>query len=182
MNGIPWPVTIYYDPPQSSRGSIYHCPLTGNALTFQFPCRLSHAPATLLVDTGCAGAHYISASFCRRIGLIYQSPVTRVDPTKFSGPALQSVTLPDGQSLDALGTVRVPLQCQGYKESLVFTVLDLDTECDVIVGDPWLRRHRAILDFSSQSLTFPFKGSRLTLAPPPVRAAAGTSRASPPRL
>ena len=71
MPGIPWPVYIYYDPPVSQ--SVYHCPVTGNPLTFQFAGKLSHVPTRILVDTGCSGAHYISATFCKRIGLRYKT-------------------------------------------------------------------------------------------------------------
>ena len=174
MNGVPWPILVYYDLPRAP--SMYHCPKTGSALTFQFPGKVSQVPATLLVDTGCSGAHYLSASFCKRIGLSYKVPV--VDPTEFSD-AGQSVTLHNGSTLDALGRVSVPVHCQGYKETLECVVLDLDASCDLILGDPWLHRHQAVLDFAQGSLSFRFKDRLVQLTPPK---GASASPAVSPRL
>ena len=84
--------------------------------------------------------------------------------------------------LEALGRVSIPLLCQGYKDTLDCIVLDLDADCDVILGDPWLRRHRAVLDFARLSLTFQFRGRVVTLAPPAPPASTPSSSTPPPKL
>ena len=91
-----------------------------------------------------------------------------VDPTEFSD-AGQSVTLPDGSTLDALGRVSVPVHCQGSKDTLECVVLNLDASCDLILGDQWLHRHQAILNFAQASLSFRFKDWLVQRRPRKVR-------------
>ena len=202
MPGIPWDVQILYDPPGSDR--LYTTPSEGRHLEFAFQGQASHQPAAFLVDTGCSMGPYVSAAFCRRIGLSYRpNPVSQpVDPTEFTDGQSSTLVMPpvqlpngilvpqwvrerqrsaNGQTLSPLGVVKLPVRIQGYKETLMCTVLDIDPGVDVILGCTWLDSHRAILDFAQSTLSFQVKGSLVTLRPR-VTPARSARPASPPRL
>ena len=69
MPGIPWPVNVYYQPPQCEDdrrlGSMSN---DQPRLTFQG--RVGHHPASILFDTGATGVAYINPACCRWLGLI----------------------------------------------------------------------------------------------------------------
>ena len=84
MDGIPWGVMVYYDPPVPT--STYELNEQPSRLTFH--AHMGHRNANLLIDTGATSSAYISTAFCRQLGLSIRSvsqdqPDPRVDPTEF---------------------------------------------------------------------------------------------------
>jgi len=52
-------------------------------------------------------------------------------------------------------TISLCLSFNGFKGEDTFIVLDLDERFDLILGMPWLTRYSPLIDWSSQSLSFP---------------------------
>jgi hypothetical protein len=147
--GVPYAIQAYYDAPAKlAAGRFAH---TANsqepAVTLQsldnssllFQGELSGAKARLHVDSG-ATHSCVAAHFVERAGLAV-TPVAR------------TVALADGQLARVLGVCKARIRVGDIKDVHTFYVLKLDTTYDVLLGQDWLRRKKAVLDFGRQSMT-----------------------------
>ena len=188
--GIPWGVTVYYDPPVPCSAYGMDSRPTRLALTGTVGLRTTN----ILINTGATGCAYIGSAFCKQLGLPVQRtlPETRtqrrhaarrirylnsmnqsVDPTEFAPVAvsneMQPITLADGSTTTPLGIVKVTVHCQQYRAELTCVVLDLTDEFDLILGDGWLSQHRAVIDYPRECVLLKHK------TPPTVLRFAGSS-------
>ena len=61
------------------------------------------------------------------------------------------VTLADGKQASTTTKYNVRIRIQGHVSEIDCFVLDMAQQFDVILGDTWLRKSKAILDFESQT-------------------------------
>lgn len=113
----------------------------------------------LLVDTGATGA-FMSPACAARLGLrVATSP-----------RAASYITLADGTNVLSHGTVKAAVKLGPFSSKADFMVAPLSSQYDVILGNSWLRQHRAILNFGTGVLTL-FKGRRKFTVSSPQRGA-----------
>ena len=130
---------VYYDGPAPQ----LHAARASRADTdmlMSFQCTASGTPASLLVDTGASDA-YVSSSFVQRCGF-------HVEPSQ------ASITLADGTVTTVTGTCYVRLRLGRYSDFVRFYVAELSCEWDLILGQSWLELHCAVIDYSSDTITF----------------------------
>jgi hypothetical protein len=99
----------------------------------EFEGSLAGVAANVLIDSG-AGDCFVSRAFADRVGL---------KPSPCTG----SVTTADGSSHPVAGVITATVKLQHYAAKVPLTVVNLVDHFDVILGDNWLRKHRACLDF-----------------------------------
>jgi hypothetical protein len=104
-------------------------------LLMQFAGTVSGVVACVLLDTG-AGGTFISHAFARRAGIAV------LPATGYS-----AATSANGTPVQILGMAVVHLKLQSLHCKIRCLVADLDAEHDVIIGEPWLREHRAVLSY-----------------------------------
>ena len=108
----------------------------------------SGTPASILVDSG-ASHCFIDAEFAQTHGFAHR-------------PSKSLVTLADGQQASTttkcnvrirvrVRVTHVRIRIQGHVSEIDCFVLDMAQQFDVILGDTWLRKSKAILDFESQT-------------------------------
>ena len=95
-----------------------------------------HSPANILVDAG-ASANFLSLSFANRCQISIE-PLT--EP--------QSVRVPNGETINVIGSAFITVQIQNYVTQLDVYVIPLE-EYDVILGLPWLRRENPHIDWTT---------------------------------
>jgi hypothetical protein len=61
-------------------------------------------------------------------------------------------------------TFRVPLEIGSYFGKIDFSLLPLDGY-DIILGQPWLRKHQALIDCKRNLVTIDYHGRRITFQP-----------------
>jgi hypothetical protein len=99
----------------------------------------------ILADTGCTApgsAGVVDATFLRSAGLHYE-PV----------PAAGTCSGYNGSSASVLGTVKLNLKLQGFREQLTFCVVEMGGAHDVILSQEFLREHHAVLHSWNRTLT-----------------------------
>jgi gag-polyprotein putative aspartyl protease len=95
----------------------------------------------VLVDSG-ASCNVISAAMVQRLGL-QATPLT-------PGPRIQ---LANGDEIEHQGSVSVSVSIQGIRfPSVLCTVVDILSEWDLILGEHWLRRTRAVLSYGTKTV------------------------------
>lgn len=124
-------------------------PSPANELSMIFPCIINGNDAHVLFDSG-ASHNIIAADMAKRCNL----PVT-------TERAFRSANLPGGQKLNLVGTTWVKLRIAGQLVNAQCFVADLISDSfDIIIGDAWLREHKAIFNFAMGQCTFQ-SGKRL---------------------
>ena len=98
---------------------------------------------TALVDTGA------SSNFAR------SSSLSELPSASFSSSSRDLIiTLADGSKLRvAKRTVLLEISFDEFKEEDEFILLDLDQKFDIILGMPWLKRHRPLIDWDNGCLS-----------------------------
>ncbi|MCG8673352.1 MAG: hypothetical protein MI867_28440, partial [Pseudomonadales bacterium] len=167
---------MYYDPPVPSVYAALQA--EENRLRMGLAGKVAGTPARCLIDTGASGAHYLSAAFCKRVGIAVQ-PQPRSETTRERRqrqaaclPApdsipLPTVTLADGQQVCAEGYATVTVQIQSYRETLQCIVLPLTEEVDCVLGDQWLHRKQAVLSYLDDTCSLQDGPRRIVLHTPP---------------
>jgi hypothetical protein len=101
----------------------------------------------VLFDSGAEQHNYISAAFCARTGVTLRDSKTPLSVVGIAGAAAQTAQ-------QCTATLRM----QGLASQLNFAVIDMPAAFDVILGDAWLKRMKAQLDFASATCTGAGKG------------------------
>ena len=157
MPGIPWPVRIYYDPPVPRLATIAnHASLAVEDSAHTYDYRMLYAgnaagvAATVAFDS-LASANFVSTRWLQRANISV--------PTG-SG----TVILGDGRTpLATNGTIRLRVAIGRYVDHLVLHVMDMDNVFDIILGDPWLRDTRSVLNFREGEATIYKKFKRFVV-------------------
>eukprot|EP00983_Pelagomonas_calceolata_P008572 280332-Pelagomonas_calceolata.AAC.1 len=108
-----------------------NCPV----MTFQGLA--SGAPASILIDSG-ASRCFVDSTFAMHHGFARH-------PTK------TSVKLADGTSASASMLTNVRVKFQGHISGISCFVLDMQQQYDVILGETWLQKTNAFLDYETKS-------------------------------
>ena len=138
LPGIPWGVNVFYDPP---RPTVFSALQTEEGrLALRLPGRIAGASAQCLLDTGAQGTHYLSQHFCDQAGIAY-TPLADVQ-----------VQVASGHTAPIVGEAVITVQIQSYRERLRCVVLPMAPDIDLILGDGWLRRRSAAIDYGAQSV------------------------------
>ena len=151
--GIPAAVQAWLDSPTTlAAGRIVNSASQESTVMLQseddssmtFRGELSGTKARVHVDTG-ATPSFVAAHFVERAGLA----VT---------PAARSVTLADGQIVKVNGMCRARLRIGEVTDVHQFLVLSLDAAYDVLLGQDWLKKKGAVLDFGSRRMAVASRG------------------------
>lgn len=135
MPGTPWPVQIYYDAP-GNRTPAFLASLDTPMSTMSFPCKIAGAPAHVLLDSG-ASLNFLDSKLRKQLNLTLLPAATT------------SVTFADGTSAPLSGECRFKLTLGKFSANVTALVLDGMSQCsDLILGDPFLTKHKALLNFS----------------------------------
>ena len=108
----------------------------------EFHGTVSGKKVRFLLDTG-AGANFLSARIAGSLGSLYDPhPVQR--PTK--------LMLPDGTEVESRVSKALSTRLRNYREEIVFNIIKLQ-EFEAILGQPWLRANRALMDIGQGTVT-----------------------------
>lgn len=109
-------------------------------------------PITVLIDNGSTD-DFISSTLASKLKL----KTSKVDPI--------TVKMANGNlETQDQATYRVPLEIGPYYGRVDFTLLPLDGY-DVILGQPWLRKHKSIINCEDNTVTILHHGRRITFTP-----------------
>ena len=142
---LPWPAVVLFDPPAPS------LPHSTSNMSMLYKCKIGNAKATCLLDTGARDGPYLSETACHRLGI----KISQTNPAY--------VGLADGNPVAVLGTAKVPVHIQQYRDKLEFKVIKLSPAFDIILDDAWLKKHLAIMDVNQAKCYITHKGERITL-------------------
>jgi predicted aspartyl protease len=106
-----------------------------------------HGSKEIDIDTGATHC-FISEKFARLIGLAVE-------------PCTRAVALADGKTVRAKGIAKARIRIGEYNDVCTFLVLQLNAAYDVLLGEDWLTKHNAVLNFQQGSM----KVSRSTCHP-----------------
>jgi hypothetical protein len=153
MHGLPWPMQVWIDravPPLDMVPTLTHLP-TGS-LTSVFHATLGSSKVVVLGDSG-ASHNFASFTLIQRLGYTVRST------------AMRHARLADAaQSVPSIGEVVTKLRLDGFAANIRILVLEtVSRTFDIIHGDEFLRKHQAILDFHTQTLTLSRGSTRVTV-------------------
>ena len=119
----------------------------------EFDGSIQGRPSRFLLDTG-AGANFLSAQVAATLGNILLPQQARPMP---------KAQLPDGTELTCRVTKTLKVQLGPHSEWLTFNVVPLK-EFEVILGQPWLHHHRALLNVARGNVVIrPLRGTTVVL-------------------
>ena len=157
LKGIPWPVEVYYDPPQQPVR--IKAALSSDSCKMIFHGTANKVPVTIAADTQ-ASLSFIDRTFTLEHGF-------RCNPTRCL------VELANGSHTEALGEcmalIRIPGACPGesYTHQQRCLVIDLGADFDIILGDDWLTRSQADLSYRTGTCTVQTPRGSVVLTPLP---------------
>lgn len=151
LPGLPYAMQVWYDPPAPPAD-----PLVGSRLSMHYKCRGSGCRTSVLFDTGAELSQYVSAAFCKQNGIIVKPDAS-----------LQAASV-DGSAVRVHGTASVLLQIQRYAERLTFTVIDMPSHFDFILGNDWMEGRDAVLYVRHRQVLLTHKGARVLLRQAPA--------------
>lgn len=152
----PWPVQLWYDPPEPDAKLSAIAPKVSYTMTFRG--RAGHTDVTTLVDSG-------ACTVGTADGYISQKAATQMGLRATSSPT-PAVTLADGTRKALGGVVQTRLQMGAYHGTVHLLVLpDTVTGAQIILGTDWLNRHGALMDWESHTLTLRRGHKRVALRP-----------------
>ena len=153
MPPCPFPVKVYFDPPRSSAPHLGSLPgAMPSSLTMLFTGSIYNSRTKLLLDSG-ASASFISKHVADDLSLALKP---------YSG----TVRTADGHDASICGTCTVRVKIQQYQDYVTFYVCELSPQFDAILGNDWLTKHKAYLDFESKRCMLQrANGKRVALTP-----------------
>ena len=136
---------VYYDPPEPRLLNS----ISTNGLTMQFLGIFFGIDGHILVDT--AASHcYLSSSYVKRIGLHMKENNGKV-------------VLGNGLEVDMEGTVNVHVKIQQYQSQVSCLVIKLSDDFDLILGDDWLNKHIAHVDYDAKACILHKGNKKITI-------------------
>ncbi len=148
----PFAVKVYYDAPAQVQHSFRACPDTRLAMIVEG--QLSLTPATYLLDSG-ASTCFLSASLAKELQLVIK-------------PYEGNATTADGKSMPIVGTCSAHVKIQAYQGMISFLVCDMTDQFDVVLGDTWLSKNKAHLDYENRSCVLRRNSKHLTIRMTPA--------------
>ena len=174
MRQSPFPVVVLYDSPRKPTYQLGS--MTFGQPTFVFQGQVNSTAATMgvtshkiLLDSGVVHC-FISPAFVQKLKLdnkVQPYKVTVGTPQKYKRREREvrsMVQLADGSLQPINGVVVVPVQMGKYKAVLKCFVTELGTY-DIILGDDWLKKNKATLDYSATCVVIKPGKKRFTLRP-----------------
>lgn len=148
MKGVPWGVEIWGDRPQSlaKLGSAH----SSSKPTMSYSGTVNGAKCPILLDTG-ASECFFDLSSAQKLGL----PVT---------PTLRTIEVADGHTILCTSMAKLSLHIGDLRTNVWVNLIDLGVR-QVILGDNWLLRERARLDFATRTCRVSRNGRDILLTP-----------------
>jgi hypothetical protein len=166
LPGIRHEIAIYYDPVRHSNTEPQLRVSTAVGPTGSVQLRTSHVMqvAAIVAGVQCAavldsGAEetelapdgiFISSSFARRHGLV-------VKPLSDSQADMTGI---DGQPCKMHGTTKTTIKIGQMVSQVRALVIDMDEKLDLICGETWLAKHKAVMDYGSKACMFIRRGKK----------------------
>ena len=160
VRGTKIPHWVLYDPPRdnphsstSSRLNIIH----DDDLIMKLTCKVQGVQGTLALgklhfDTGASVNGLINSKF------------VRLHDLTVSQASNETLILGDGSSVPTLGTVKVKVRFPDFSRTITAVVADLADNFDIILGQAWLKQHKAVLDFEHDTISLVVNHKRVTYA------------------
>jgi hypothetical protein len=136
---------VYYDPPQPRLLNS----ISTNGLTMQFLGKVFGIDGHILVDT-VASHYYLNSSYVKCIGLHMKENNGKV-------------VLKNELEVDMEGTVNVHVKIQQYQSQLSCLVIKLSDGFDLILGDNWLNKHKAHINYDSKACILHKGNKKITI-------------------
>lgn len=119
---------------------------------FKVHGRVNNETAVILIDNG-STSDFISTAFASRLNL----KTSNIDPV--------TVKMPNGSyETQDKAAYRVPLEIGAYAQRVDLSLLPLEGY-DIILGQPWLRKHGALIDCKRNVVTIDYQGRRIIFTP-----------------
>jgi hypothetical protein len=144
---IPWPVHAFIDRPDRPTPRLFA--VTETELLFQIPCTISGVKTdaaiagTALLDSGATPAALVNVKLLRQLNL--RDTLTRFQKDR--------VTLANGDETESYGNVSLKLRFKGFTCNVDAIVVDLADDFQVILGQEWLSKQKAKLDYEQKTVT-----------------------------
>ena len=150
----PYDIDVYCDPPTPPRQLCSTVAQVQSGLVMQFKGDANNVPMRAFIDTGATDV-FVSSALCERAGVQWD-PLER-----------QVVTLGDGtSSVPILGRCTLRLRIQGYRSIVHALVLPTVLPgFDVALGDMWLKKQGAQVDYRHNRVLLYTKRKLLRLMP-----------------
>jgi hypothetical protein len=144
VQSSPWALDVYFDPPRAT-ASLATASASSEHLLMTFSGFISGAPGVLAMDSQ-ASHCFIDKSFVQKCGI----PTTK---------AHQQVELANGSNVQVDESCEVYIRLPSrhsqsfYKRKIFCLVLALGTEHDLILGQSWLLKEKAVLSYAEKVCT-----------------------------
>jgi hypothetical protein len=145
----PFAVTIYYDPPEIAATAVV---AQMSTMSMLFTGKVNNTTATFLLDSG-ASHSFISNNLAARLNLQLQR-------------ATGNITTADGHSTAIIGQCLCRIQLQQHSSVTPMYACTLNDNFDIVLGDEWLLKHRAYLDFTNRTCVLQQGAKRVTITAP----------------
>eukprot|EP00877_Chromochloris_zofingiensis_P003160 jgi/Chrzof1/12845/Cz07g09130.t1 len=143
---------VFYDPPVAYTAPTSAVDASGQPrLTMLFASTVSGVPATTLIDTGATEVAFVSRKWAERANIGVRKHT-------------QTVVLGDGSAAGVHGICSVHVNVGAYCRKLKCLVIDMPDAFDVILGDAWLKKHRAVLMFRESRCVIRCGNRRISLS------------------
>jgi hypothetical protein len=76
-----------------------------------------------------------------------------------------SVQVANSDTMQVTGTTDIEVMVQGFKQVIRFLVIPMAEDMDLIIGNDWLHKHKAVLSYEHSTVSFWHDGKRLVLQP-----------------
>ena len=152
MPGIPWGVTVYYDPPKPQLRQLLSKVQSDDHLLMTFDAKLAGINA--FVGTSPAASHTAqavsdtAATHCFVSRAWIQRASAHVTPLA----ADDSAALADGSAMRIYGTSTLKITLGPYSGRVKAYVTDLASHHDLILGEDWLKQHAATICYHKNAL------------------------------
>lgn len=140
-------VAVYYDPPHHHKLTLAAATAAevGSHLTMTFSGIANKANANIALDSQ-SSTNFVSASWLKR------------HRVSFKQREAMEVHLADGTVARTFGELSLTLKIGKWRESVKCWVMELKG-FDIILGDAWMKHHKALLDYGTKSVMI-YRGKR----------------------
>jgi hypothetical protein len=179
QHGIKIPMAVYYDPPYKQptlKGvALSDPPVDGSNMLMRFPCHIAGAPAVAAADSQ-ASHCFLSRKFVQKHALA-------------TTPFHRMVELANGShaQLTAQCYIKVLMPARDshtyHIQRLHCLVVDLGEDHDLILGQNWMKKEGAILNYENNTIAVRKQGAVLDCIPEtPVPGSKNRKESSIPRI